>query len=387
MRPRRLLGLCGAALCLLGATRPPGLGDVVEVRHWSYQDYTRVVVEFDRPVASAVRYLPADPAAGRPERLYLDVEGIWVGRRFEEGILVSDGLLERVRLGQNTRERTRVVIDVAKYSHHRLMTLHHPERLVVDIFGPREGEAGPAPGGRRQGRLPSEWRPVRTVVVDAGHGGRDPGAIGVGGLREKEVTLRLSRALGRRLEARGFRVVYTRSGDRALDLVERTAIAEGANGDVFVSVHANASRRRSVHGLETYYLDANYERHSLNLAARENGIEPAQVNVLQKTLAKLHMEELSPQSRRLASFVQRQILVGMPRQLRPQDLGVKKGPFYVLFLSSMPAILVEVGFLTHPEEARRLRDETYLAALAEQIASGLERYRDGQQQVTARRQP
>ena len=154
-----------------------------------------------------------------------------------------------------------------------------------------------------------------------------------------------------------------------------------------MSIHANAARRRSVRGLETYYLDANYERHSLNLAARENGIDPAQVNILQKTLAKLHMEELSPQSERLAQTVHRQILGGMPRKRRPGDLGVKKGPFYVLFLSNMPAILIEAGFITNREEARRLRDAAYLEALADQIALGLERYREGQERVAMRGTP
>lgn len=373
-----LLALGG--LALLGAERPPGLGDVVEVRHWSYPDYTRVVVEFDRAVSSEVRHLPADATAERPERLYLDVDGIWVGKRFSDAIPVSDGLLQQVRLGQNTLQRTRVVIDVDRYSHHRLMTLHNPDRLVIDVYGARRGD-GAGKAGRLQGRLPAEWRPVRTVVLDAGHGGRDPGAIGIGGLREKDVTLKLARSVGKRLVARGFEVVYTREGDETLDLVERTARAEGSGGDLFVSIHANAAPRRSVQGLETYFLDTNYERHSRNLAARENGIDPQQVNALQKTLAQLHIEELSPQSERLARSVHGQILRGMPSRQRPGDLGVKKGPFYVLFLSNTPSILVEAGFLTNREEARRLRDPGYLDALAEQIAVGLDRYRESQERV------
>ncbi len=368
---------------LLGVERPEGLGDVLDVRHWSYPDYTRVVVELDRSVKTEVRTLPADPEAGRPERLYLDVEGVWVGRRFEQGVPVADGLLQQVRLGQNTLTRTRVVIDVDNYSRHRLLLLHQPDRLVIDVFGTQDRARAIAgrESARDAARLPVGWRPVQTVVVDAGHGGRDPGAIGVGGLREKDVTLRLARALGARLQERGFRVVYTRTDDRSVDLVERTAIAEGAGGDLFVSLHANAAPRRSVQGLETYFLDEGYERHAMTLAARENGISRREVNVLQATLAKLHVEELSPQSQRLATRVHEQILAGMPRRQRPADLGVKKGPFYVLFLSDMPSILVEAGFLTHREEARRLRENAYLDALAEQIAQGVERYREDHQRV------
>ena len=379
-RPRTGLALRAAlaaalATALLGVARPPGLGDVVAVRHWSYPEYTRVVIELSRPVATEVRRLPADRSASRPERLYVDLEGVWVGRVPEEGIPVGDGLLRDVRLGQNTLRRTRVVIDLERYESHRLITLSHPDRVVIDVYGPSGAPGRPGARGAPL-RLPAALRPVRTVVIDPGHGGRDPGAIGVGGLREKDVTLRLARELGRELAARGFRVVYTREGDRTIGLEERTAIAESVSGDVFVSVHANAAHRRSVQGIETYYLNEEHERHSLNLAARENGIPRHQVNALQHTLARLQMEEIMPHSQRLARMVQERMVNGLPRRKRPEDLGVKKGPFYVLFLSNMPAILIEAGFLTNRDEAARLRDPAYLTLLSGQIAEGVERYRE-----------
>jgi N-acetylmuramoyl-L-alanine amidase len=143
-----------------------------------------------------------------------------------------------------------------------------------------------------------------------------------------------------------------------------------------MSLHANAAPRRALSGIETYYPDANHERHSLRVAARENGIDRSQLNALQRTLAKLRVGEVSPQSRRLAEHVQEELVNGLPRQYRPVvDLGVKKGPFYVLFLSSMPSVLVESGFITHAKEAERLRDDRYVDALAEQIAHGLSDYR------------
>src|SRR5262249_45055104 len=120
-----------------------------------------------------------------------------------------------------------------------------------------------------------------------------------------------------------------------------------------------------------------HDRHSLNLAARENGIPRTQVNALQHTLARLQMEEIMPYSQRLARLVQERIVRGLPPRHQPQDLGVKKGPFYVLFLSEMPSILVETGFLTNRDDAARLRDRTWLALLSRQIAEALTRYRDG----------
>jgi N-acetylmuramoyl-L-alanine amidase len=380
MRARaRLAGLLlPLVAALLGVTRPPGLGDVVAVRHWSYPEYTRVVIELDRPVQTEVVRLPADERADRPQRLFVDLEGVWVGRSHAEPIPVGDGLLRAVRLGQNTLTRTRVVIDLQRYERYRLITLTHPDRVVIDIYGPRHGPGGGAPGGTREApRLPAGLRPVQTVVIDPGHGGKDPGAIGIGGLREKDVTLSVARGLGRELSARGFRVVYTREDDRTIGLEERTAIAESVSGDVFVSVHANAAPRRAVNGVETWYLNQNHERHSLNLAARENGIPRNQVDDLQHTVAKLQMEEIMPHSRRLAQIVQERIVRGLPRDDQPQDLGVKQGPFYVLFLSNMPSILVETGFLTNREDAARLRDGAWRDLLAKQIAEGLVRYREG----------
>jgi N-acetylmuramoyl-L-alanine amidase len=375
-----VLVACG--VLALGIDRPPGLGDVVEVRHWSYPDYTRVVLELSRPVdlKADVHHLPADPAANRPPRLYLDLEGLWVGRRYLEGMEVGDGLLQGIRIGQNTRTAIRLVLDLEHYDRHRILTLSHPDRLVIDVYARRDGVESlhwPAPHGQpSEPRLPTGLRAIRTVVLDAGHGGVDPGAIGVGGVREKDVTLKLARALAPMLESRGFRVVLTRKDDRKLGLEERTAIAEAARGDLFLSIHANAAPRRSVRGVETYYLDQNHERHSLTVAARENGIEPSQVNPLQRTLAQLRVSEVSLHSQRLAETVQEQIVHGMPSRFRPvQDLGAKKGPFYVLFLSSMPAVLVETGFLTNRAEAKLLRNDSYLTSLAEQIAKGLDRYR------------
>ena len=372
---------------LMGVKRPPGLGDVAEVRTWTYPDYTRVVIETSRRVATQVVRLPADASARRPERLYLDMEGIWVGRDYEKGIPIGDGLLRDVRVGQNTLSRTRVVLDLEDYGHHRLRTLESPHRVVIDVYG----RDRLAPTGARvepNARLSMQLRVVHTVVVDPGHGGRDPGAIGRKGIQEKDVNLRLGRKLAAQLERRGFRVVMTRDSDRTLDLEERTAIAESANGDLFISLHANASPRRATRGIEIFYLDKDVERHSLEVAARENGIERAEVDSLQHTLARLRVSEASVHSGALARIVHDEIVPGVARRYRGMpDLGVKKGPFYVLFLSSMPAILVEAGFLTNREDIKLLRNDGYLDEMAKQIAEGLEKYRDRGQRLALETAP
>ena len=359
---------------LLGVERPPGLGDVTAVRTWSYEGYTRVVLELSREVELPERglvRLAANRHAGRPDRLYLDVPGVWVGRRYEEGIEVGDGLLAGVRVGQNTLRQSRLVIDLERYDHHRLFTLPSPARIVVDVYGDR------APHTRDgNGRLPAGLRRVHTVVVDPGHGGRDPGATGIGGLREKDVNLSIAKRVANQLEERGFKVVLTRDEDRSLSLEERTAIAESARGDVFISIHANSSRRAKTRGIEIYTLDENHERHSLEVVSRENGVPASQLNPLQRALATLRVDEVGSHSERLASLVHREVIAGAKKKKRSlPDLGVKKGPFYVLFMSSMSSVLVETGFLTNKKDAKLLRNAKYQLELANAIAKGVADYR------------
>lgn len=394
-----LLALCACAQ--LGVTRPNGLGDVVGVEHWSYPTFSRVVVQISEPATPLIGEAPADPDADKPARLFFDVPGMWAGKRFADPIRIADGLLRQVRIGQNTLENARIVLDLERYGRHRVMQLAAPARIVIDVFAaepdvaaappsrPRIAPATPrsAPDAGSEA-LPMDLRPVRVVVIDAGHGGRDPGAIGVDGLREKDVTLALAKTLRKSLLARGFEVVMTRDRDRTLSLEARTAIAEGASGDVFVSVHANSSPRAEAAGVELFTLQQNAERQTLRLAARENGVAVAQVDPLQKLLARLRLGEAGARSSLLAQQVHREIASGMGKRWPSvREPALKKGPFYVLYLSDMPALLVEAGFVTHADDARRLRDSRYLRAMAEEIAQGVERFRDASAPVVAEHQP
>lgn len=376
----------GVGVCVGGAAIAAERGAVADVRHWSYDAYTRVVIELSQPTSTKVHEIPADPATGTPARLYLDLPGIWVGRTRDEPIPIEDGLLRRVRVGQFTSEAARVVLDVERWERYRLLRLAGPERVVLDVFGPRGSARGDRSAGS-PGILPMELRSLQRIVVDPGHGGSDPGAIGRGRLQEKDVTLRLARALRRELVARGFSVVLTRDEDRSLSLLERTAIAEGAGGDLFVSLHANAARNRAAEGLEIYTLDENARRQTLRLAARENGVTPGEVDALQNLLTQLRVSETSERANRVADLVFEEIVRGMGRRWPSVGAGRGRlrGPFYVLYLSDMPSILIEAGFVTHAQDARRLRDPDYLDALAARIASGIARFRDGSGPVVAER--
>lgn len=218
---------------------------------------------------------------------------------------------------------------------------------------------------------------VRTVVVDPGHGGRDPGATGVGGLSEKWVTLRLSRALRSELENRGFRVITTRYGDQTVSLRRRIEIAEQEGGDLFVSLHVNASTEHDVHGLMTYYPDKNYARHARRVADGAGGTPAAQLHLAGRTLIDSDSSKMFDLSAELAGAVHQRTVSGVRDSYRSlSDRGVRSGPFFVLFLSSMPSVLMEVGFLTHQQEAGRMRSDAYVSLLAAAIAEGIAGYRD-----------
>jgi N-acetylmuramoyl-L-alanine amidase len=390
--------LAAVGALALGADRP---SDVRGIRHWSYPEFTRVAIELTRPAEASLKRLAADPAAGRPERLYLDLAGLWVGHHMDAPIPVGDGLLRGIRVGQFESRTTRVVIDLQRYDRHQIRMLTNPHRVLVDVYGTRGRPAaaeplpdvasappGRAPEPSRAPALPPGMRRVHTVVVDAGHGGSDPGATGPGGLREKDVTLAVALELERRLVGRGFRVVMTRRRDATVSLEERTALAEGVGGDVFVSIHVNAAPRKQANGIETYYLDRTHERHTLRVAARENGVPPGALDPLQRAVAGLRMSEVGASSAALAQTVHGELIRGVRGAFGDvSNLGVKQGPFHVLFLSSAPSILVEVGFLTHRAEARRLGTRWYRQVLAEHLARGLAAYRSRSAPLLAAKAP
>ncbi len=214
---------------------------------------------------------------------------------------------------------------------------------------------------------------IRTIVVDAGHGGNDPGAIGRNGLREKSVTLDIALRLQKLLEQDDFRVVMTRASDRFVSLGRRSEIANQEGADLFVSIHANASRRRSISGYEVYFLSEATDDHARALEAAENTALPEQVGQTGSSQTEaivwdLLYTEHRAESTELAAAICR----GLKQSARTsQNRGVKSARFAVLKGSRMPAVLVEVGFISHPTEEQRLRQAEYREAIAEGVRRGI----------------
>ena len=216
---------------------------------------------------------------------------------------------------------------------------------------------------------------TRRVVVDAGHGGKDTGAIGSRGVREKDLTLAIARRVGARLKSLGFEVVMTRKGDAFVSLDERTRIANEAHADLFVSIHCNAARRRKLEGVETWTLNVSSNRYAARLAAFENAEADRTVSDLRLILADLATKANASDARDLAQSVQSSLVRTLRSRVGPvRDHGVKQALFYVLLGTRMPSILVETGFISNPAEETRLKSARFQEGTAEAIARGVKEY-------------
>ncbi|HEY5999263.1 MAG TPA: N-acetylmuramoyl-L-alanine amidase, partial [bacterium] len=215
---------------------------------------------------------------------------------------------------------------------------------------------------------------IRRVVIDAGHGAHDPGAPGFAGLQEKDVTLDVALRLRDVLRAAGYETVLTRDRDVYLPLEERTALANTSRGDLFISVHCNASDAGNLHGIETYYLNLASSRRAMATAARENSMALANMSDLQDLLKEIYTSKMD-ESSRFADAVQRSLHAALRRRYPDvKDLGVKQAPFYVLIGAQMPSVLAEISFINHRTEGGRLADPAYRQLVAQALADGVRRY-------------
>ncbi len=329
---------------------------ITDIR-WSVQDnITRIVIELDRKPHFTSNVL------SHPFRLYFDINA--GDLKEHRRIIVKKGPVKSIRAGRFRKNVIRVVIDLKTKSPYKIYTLASPARIVVEI-----GEdTNPF------------YRERKIVVIDPGHGGHDPGAIGPRGTKEKDVTLDIARRLKRILEERYNLIVYlTRYNDRYLELKERTEIANKKEADLFISIHANASRDRRTRGIETYLLNWTNDEEALRVAARENAISFERMKKSQTELGmiltSLQREQKRDESLKLAHYIQSSIVGTLSnRYKRIYNLGVKQALFYVLVDAEMPSVLVEVGFISNPKEERLLRTIKFRQTTAEALARGIFRY-------------
>ncbi len=220
---------------------------------------------------------------------------------------------------------------------------------------------------------------IGRIVIDAGHGGHDSGTLGVDGLEEKDVVLDVALRLGKLLHERlGAEIIYTRSDDTFIPLETRTAIANKAQADLFLSIHANSSSDPSARGVETYYLNFTSQADALEVAARENAVSDGSIYQLSDLVKKIALKEKIDESREFASDVETSLFAGLQRgNSGLKNRGVKKAPFVVLIGANMPSILAEISFVTNPRDAEQLRQPEYRQRVAESLYKGVAKYEGG----------
>lgn len=363
-------------------------GEVHTIRHWSNPTYTRVVIYVTQNARFYHHILSKDAKINVPHRrLYVDIYGSDLSKRLKKKIPINDGLLKRARAGQYKEDTVRVVLDIESIEDYKVFALSDPFRIVIDVMGKGfKGKPG-VMGKTVPGPLPSEItnealkasHKVNTIVIDPGHGGRDPGATSKRGLKEKDLTLKISKKLQRKLKKMSkAKIILTREKDVYIPLEERTAIANTAQADIFVSVHVNASPRKKASGIETYYLDVSNDKRAIQVAARENSASAKATGDLQYILRDLMRTANRNDSSALATHIQNSLVSTLKKKYSGiVGNGVKGAPFYVLVRTNMPSILVEVSFISNARDEKRLKTEKYLDEITTGIAVGILNFMSG----------
>lgn len=355
-----LLGEGDLALVDASTARVRVAPRVLRVEHWSQEDSARVVVVLDRP--APFRVLDEPPTAQSGPRTVVEIDG---AEPRGPGQIPLKGIVRGVRV-EATSTGSRVALDLGGPCYRKVFHLVEPYRVVIDI-------AKNPPGMLTKGK-----RSVSRVVLDPGHGGTDPGAIGPAGSREKDTTLAIAHRVAPMLAKQGLEVALTRDGDVFVSLEERTARANSFGADLFVSIHCNAAENHGRKGIETYVLDTTMTDLAARVAARENATTTAATQELSGILANMRIADQATRSTRMAELLQKAAMAGV-RGKYPDavDGGVHTAGFYVLVGARMPAVLFETSYISHPVEEQRLVSDDYRSRLADAIVNAIKAYREG----------
>ncbi len=352
------------------------LEKVLDVQPVTGEDYSRVIIDVSGNFKYEANILRGTKK--KPPRIYVDIYPAVLSKKVPNEIKIKDSLLTRVRVGQFKKNRVRVVLELNSLTSYKIFKLRDPYQLVLDLVGKEKGRSleNLAKGEEYINLARQFGLGIRRIVIDPGHGGKDPGAIGVRGLKEKDVVLKLAKLLAKKLKEKlGVKVILTRNRDRYIPLIQRPAIANSKKADLFISLHTNASPDKRAKGIETYYLNFTTDPEAMRVAALENAATKKSLSDLQDLIKAILANTKLSESRLLAEKVQESLVNTLKRYYPDiEDRGVKYAPFLVLVGARMPAILVEIGFITNPEEESRLRDSHYLEMIAEGIAKGIEVY-------------
>ena len=355
-----------------------------DIRSASRPDTTQVMITVSGPVQPLVQRL------SQPDRLIIDLPETRLPPQWNQyNVPISDGRLQMIQVTQSQPKRVQVTLALQAIQDYRIAVQSAPHRVTVELKGavttaplsartakksaPRAGPAEPsaqAALGPRAQRMP-------IIYIDPGHGGHDPGALGPTGLEEKTVVLQVAKELRQLIqqEMPQYRVVLTRDQDVFVPLAERARMANEQQAQVFISIHANSSPHREASGIETWYLSFAASARAKKIAARENMMSEQQLSPLEFILRDLHETDRINQSVVLAQSTQSALAEHMASHYSGViPRGVEGAPFTVLHRTTMPSVLVEIAFISNPQEEARLRTTQYQRALAQGMLRGLRQF-------------
>jgi len=366
----------------------PSTVEVYNLRSYTHPTHTRVVVDIGklREFSSA--------ELKDPDRIYVDIyqarlNPILLGKTY----VARCDYIKEVRIAQKNATTVRVVaeLDLAKVERYQVFPLFDPFRIVIDIF-PKETAAPPTtpPGQQTPAEKPAKLPEptadgysmarqlglgIQRVVLDPGHGGEDPGAIGKKGQEEKDVVLAVATELRTLLAAKGLEVIMTRESDIFIPLENRPVIANQQKADLFISIHANANRNRKRRGVQTFYLNFSPDPQVNEIAALENATSTKRIGEMQDTLKKIVQNSKILESRDLAYKIHGNLVKLLSQHYSAvESLGVRGGPFWVLIGGEMPSVLVEISHLSNAQEEERLKSPSYRKQVALGIYEGILEY-------------
>lgn len=346
-----------------------------DIRYFSSEDYTRVVLDLDEIPKFEKHWLKANSEYQKPPRLFIDLFDTDIDDSIEKQIDIKDGLLSSVRWGKFEKGTVRVVLDSQNVKDFSIFTMQNPSRIIVDVSNDTSDKSvSPSNNGSPDSQMDTLagvfGLKIKNIIIDPGHGGHDSGASYYG-INEKDIVLDIGLRLREKLSAvKGLNVFMTRDKDIFIPLEERTAFANRKKADLFTSIHINASRNSSANGIETYVLNVTKDTSALEVAAFENQATEKSMSDLQGILKDIMLNSKLEESLIAAKFVQESLV----SELGEKNLGVKQAPFYVLVGAKMPSILIENGFLSNKKYKSQFRSPDYMEKIAQSIYNGILSY-------------
>jgi N-acetylmuramoyl-L-alanine amidase len=371
-----------ALLCLAG-TQQDNRVEIYDLRPYTHSTFTRIAVD-----VGALREYNSDTLFG-PDRIFVDIYQAKLNPILHnKTIEVKNGYVNQIRIGQKNATTVRVVVDLdfEEIRRYNVFHLFDPFRIVIDIHPDYAVPSTPPPVTPKPAH-PTEkgyslarqlGLGINRIVIDPGHGGKDPGCIGRKGTLEKEVVLDVSLRLKKILEAKtDLEVVLTRESDIFVPVENRPVIANQKQADLFVSIHANSNPRRKYSGVATFFLNLSTDPGVMELAAQENATSTKNISDMDDILRRIVRDDKIKESSDLAQRVQSQLVKRLGAHYKGvNNLGIKGGPFWVLIGGDMPSVLVEVSHLSNSQEESRLRTGAYREHIAQGITTGILEYID-----------